>query len=795
MKQKILNAITGGMVLVFFPFSIGAQRAPEMYVKRHTDTQLKPGLFGATSRIMVLGLQGAFYCRLDSGESWEKVARVGPHADVKVRFDSPDNNFVFWRASSYLPYWQTKHGRWYVDEIVPRHGDGNGLRQDKICQYSRVKVIESSPARVLICWRYIPDFDNPGFSGWVEEYYTIYPDGVCMRAVRKATKRLRDWVNPANMTIQKLLLTENGIIPLPDSWQKPAALLLDNSSAGSYHNLGYDKMKRCYIVKCNKNGLPSALNFILDATKGKSIHDPVILIRNWGDADTRITVDGKVFKDYKIGYAKHMNSSDLIVWFSQETTDSITISILPEGGGKPVTRATVPDPYKHRPPVFPEGSSDPGPFGAYYTQLKYSQEWDEPWRVGEYSDVVVQFDESLDRFVFWRGTCNIPCWANDLNHWYTNEFCERRGKDAGLTGCCEPMQDHECRYSYSQIIYSHDARVIIHWRYALCDRYYRHPFVDETGWGDWVDEYYTIYPDEVCVRKATLYTSEPDKFNEWHEAIPLVGAGTIPEENIRMEAVALTDINGNKHLYSWKNGFPKTFEDGLNIMLVRLKGNTMPFVITESRGEWVDEVSMPDKWRFNHYDDWPAWPANMRGRDWDIDPVTGYRKFWRILPSHSSLMHFMWDDYAHSDEPVKSKTKIMLNGMTAKDDVNALIPLAKSWERPPVLSISSLGFTGGSYDKTQRVYKISCSSAKAKKLEFALQGSPNSLIVNPCFVVKNWWPGTKARLKIDGKMVVQGPDFRQGIERSVDGTCSLVIWIRKKSSSPIRITIDAGEIG
>jgi hypothetical protein len=70
-------------------------------------------------------LKGAYYCRIDSGEPWEDVARVGPYADVIVHFDDPNNKFVFWRGSSYLPYWQTERGRWYMDEgqsILARTG-------------------------------------------------------------------------------------------------------------------------------------------------------------------------------------------------------------------------------------------------------------------------------------------------------------------------------------------------------------------------------------------------------------------------------------------------------------------------------------------------------------------------------------------------------------------------------------------------------------------------------------------------------------------------------------------------
>ena len=74
--------------------------------------------------------------------------------------------------------------------------------------------------------------------------------------------------------------------------------------------------------------------------------------------------------------------------------------------------------------------------------------------------------------------------------------------------------------------------------------------------------------------------------------------GTIPEDNIHLEALALTNIPGNRQIYSWEEDFPYSFADGLSIMLVRLKGEQMPFVITESEGVWVDEVSTPDDHRF-----------------------------------------------------------------------------------------------------------------------------------------------------------------------------------------------------
>jgi hypothetical protein len=162
---------------------------------------------------------------------------------------------------------------------------------------------------------------------------------------------------------------------------------------------------------------------------------------------------------------------------------------------------------------LPSGPRGPGGFGAYYTTLKYAEAWDEPWRIGPDADVVVQFDNGGHKFVFWRGTSYIPCWVTDTDIWYTNEFVERRGKDSPNTkGCCEPMSDKQCRYSHVRIIENTDARCVIHWRYAPVDVGYNHPFIDpETGWSDWVDEYYTIYPDAIGVRKVTAHTSQPDK--------------------------------------------------------------------------------------------------------------------------------------------------------------------------------------------------------------------------------------------------------------------------------------------
>ncbi|MHC4338066.1 MAG: hypothetical protein ACYSTG_09025 [Planctomycetota bacterium] len=513
-----------------------------------------------------------------------------------------------------------------------------------------------------------------------------------------------------------------------------------------------------------------------------------------------------------------MYGDNLVVWLGIETTSSVDISIAPSGGsGQFVDRAPPPDfgyDFDTNVPPLPMGSPEPGPFGAYYTHLKFNNRFDELWRVGDDTDVVVQFDDNAHRFVFWRGTNYGPHWVSDTNetsysNWYGTQFVERRASEWGGSGCCaEPMQDWDCRYAHARIISSNPARAIVQWRYASCDRNY--DIVRDGGgdvWGDWDEEYFTIYPDAISVRKVTAYSSRTGGSDmesphiEYHEAIPVTNPGTVPEDNIHWNALSATNYAGNKRDWVAQDvdgGAMTNLHEITDkpIMVVRMKGSTVPVSIVEGTSVEHDPVGQHDCRPFNAYDDWPAWPDADRsggagGWYWDEDPDTHcYRNFWTKYPSHCSILHLKWDDYEHQTN-VK-RTKVMLFGMfdaAQAANVNNLIPLARSWQYPPALSITSAGFTDGSYDKTERAYKILRTSPALTTLQFTLQGSSNSPIINPCFVVENWWGDTNAGLTIDGQPIAPGHDFRQGIEKTADGVSSLVIWLRKDSTSPVDICV------
>lgn len=446
---------------------------------------------------------------------------------------------------------------------------------------------------------------------------------------------------------------------------------------------------------------------------------------------------------------------------------------------------------KNKVPIkLPSGPAGPGRFGAYYTRLKYSLDWDKPWRVGPQADVVVRFDDAGYKFVFWRGTSYIPCWVTDTGVWYTNEFVERRGHHSPNTeGCVEPMSDKQCRFSHVRIIESSDARVVVHWRYAPVDVHYNHPFIDPlTGWSDWVDEYYTIYPNGIGVRKITVYTTRPDLWTEWQESIVVNQPGTTPEDNIELGAVTLANMKGESKTHYWtKDGGPDFGQpEGANILKINLKAKHKPFAIVAPAEE--DGILItPYKGHAptSHFNFWDHWPVSQVASDGRV--ATSVDR-----PSHSSLCHIgltgmataTWKHYAMGEN---WRTKIMLHGMTDKPAAD-LVPLANSWLQPPELKISGRNYDSKGYDPTQLAHVIASNDpGKGSELSFELAASKDSPVINPAFVIKGWGKA-EATLKMNGKTIASGKNFRFGGRWSPEGT-DLVVWIKTESTKPIKISL------
>jgi hypothetical protein len=446
---------------------------------------------------------------------------------------------------------------------------------------------------------------------------------------------------------------------------------------------------------------------------------------------------------------------------------------------------------------LPSGLKSNNRFGAYYATLKYDLDWDKHWRIGEHADVVVDFDQAGYKFVFWRGTSYIPCWVTDTGVWYTNEFVERRGFHSPNTeGCVEPMSDKQCRYSHVRIIESTDARVVVHWRYAPVDVQYEHPFTDPvTGWSDWVDEIYTIYPSGVGVRKITVQTNRPDLWIEFQEAIVINQPGTMPEDNIELGAISLANMEGRSKTYFWTELGGPEFEEGpdhASILKVNLKAAYSPFALvappTEDGNLITSYLGHAPTSHFNFWDHWPVSQDASDGRT-----ATSAER-----PSHSSLGHIGLPGNADVEWlPYKAEgiklTKIMLHGMTDKR-VEDLVPLAKSWLNAPELKLNGNNFSSEGYDPTQAAYILeTIKSDKPLSLSFTLTANKEAPLITPAFVIKKWGQANVV-IKMNGVILKKSEDYRVGYHQSIDGY-NLIIWLKHQSDSPITIQIEEDKVG
>jgi hypothetical protein len=434
-------------------------------------------------------------------------------------------------------------------------------------------------------------------------------------------------------------------------------------------------------------------------------------------------------------------------------------------------------------PVLPSGPAGAGRFGAFYTTLKYDDMWEEPRRVPPNSDVVVRFDQAPIRMVFWQGTNYGGDWVTENNKWYTDEFMETGGKvDCPGGEDCEPMSDKENRYSHVRILENTDARAVVHWRYGLCEvvNYVCANPDPINGWTDWADEYFTIYPDGVAVRKQVLWTSNFKTWHEFQETIVINGPGQRPEDNIQPDALTVGNMKGETAIYSWGKIPPsRKMEkpDNPNIQMVNLKSNWKPFQIVSpvnsSMSRYTGEVT------YSMFEWWNHWPV-AQVRSSGISAVAPDR------PSHSSLSHIYWDPYTQTEN---SMTKILLHGLTTKSAAE-LVPLAKSWLSPPSAELSGAGFQSQGYDPTQRAFVIVRESGSAaSQLRFSLKASSESPLLNPAFVVKNWGDA-EPKLSIDGKPVARGANFRYGFVSHLEGS-DLVVWLAMESTKPTNLELSA----
>ncbi len=142
---------------------------------------------------------GAYYTKLRYYPGWDNLWPVDQDPDIAVCFDKSPVKMMFWRGTRYEAAWVSENENWMTDQSVETWNNGEAdsegcfeHMQDRHCRFSHVRIIENSPARVVVHWRYAPVSShdhtwNPdpktGWEAWIDEYYYIYPDATAVRKV------------------------------------------------------------------------------------------------------------------------------------------------------------------------------------------------------------------------------------------------------------------------------------------------------------------------------------------------------------------------------------------------------------------------------------------------------------------------------------------------------------------------------------------------------------------------------------------------------------------------------------
>ncbi|HJN18982.1 MAG TPA: hypothetical protein QGH10_26015 [Armatimonadota bacterium] len=132
----------------------------------------------------------------DETRTWDEIWSGSEKRDVVVSWPDSVARFVFWRGVNYVGCWALPEA-WLTYEWLEAEPDFYGARgcveplQDKNCEHSKVEIIHSSPARVVVRWSYkLVDVDVRWIRGeHAEETFTFYPDGT-------GTRYLRAFVEP-----------------------------------------------------------------------------------------------------------------------------------------------------------------------------------------------------------------------------------------------------------------------------------------------------------------------------------------------------------------------------------------------------------------------------------------------------------------------------------------------------------------------------------------------------------------------------------------------------------------------
>jgi len=487
---------------------------------------------------------------------------------------------------------------------------------------------------------------------------------------------------------------------------------------------------------------------------------PLFRARFFGNVGTFCSFDG-LLDEIKL-YNRALTSEEMKLYFE-------------------AAQPTIPQPLEF--PRMPTAQDMPGKFGAFYTRFQYDENWDRTRRMGPEQDIFVRFENNPCTFVAWNGTI-YPIWypdGGDIGQMF------EAFEIWGLNGCNEAMMDRRGEHSLYKILENTPARVVILWRHALISRAGTKPNVHPTtGWSDWVDDYYTIYPDVVCARRTVLWSSVPVSHHSYAQDNSVLQPAVMPWDVYEREPLTVANIHGQETIQTMGKGHhgakDPSFEGPVVIQRHNFTSRWKPFMIAPPNEifsrEWTNDASWP--WNLPAWHHWPS--AQLMDSDGSCLFVNDGRP-------KSSCLTCGWGYGAVNLDAVEvtenTLTRFALCGMTDQSAAS-LAPLARSWRQAPKASTNSKGFSCEGFSLGEKAYQF-IQTDEADEMVVIIAASEDSPLVNPAFVVADW-TGGEPLVELDGRPLMPAQDYHTGLIQTPTGS-NLVVWLRITASASTQIII------
>jgi len=393
--------------------------------------------------------------------------------------------------------------------------------------------------------------------------------------------------------------------------------------------------------------------------------------------------------------------------------------------------------------------------------------------------VIVEFGKPW-RLVFWSKYQYVANWDLGKDVWCTPEWLETHSPEDDF--CYEPVMDKELRYSRVHILESGPVRARIHWHYALCN-----PRYEIFNGNTTADEYYTVYPDGIAVRRLVGWPGDETEFGGnsifWEVMEFILKTGGIPVKDVvnKRKCFSFQSEKGQKLSFPWPipkpfpggqeplcNSYPQVKDWKFYIGRIYLKDRPDPFCMFVK-----DRRIFPYK---------PCSSTSYGSCNGDHPPLTlwdiGRRSTW----GETSASFLSCQAIRHPDEkPHRPSTWLFLTGATEEDDAY-VIDLGQSWYNPAHI-IGPTRVTAG-YGKEPVYYEGYAFSERAYKFRKMTGEKVSFLMIPPMDVINPVIQVTpSASVSFDGH-ILDAKDFQVQVKGD-----ELLLWVNRRVSREVRVEI------